>query len=90
MDTPKIQLGTGASFKLLDQRLTIDTALAWLNFQNLNVRDSEVAQINAEVADPSLPLPGLSNDSQVVGNGNLTSYGWIVGTQLSWAFRKRD
>jgi long-chain fatty acid transport protein len=90
MDTPKFQLGTGASLNLLDDRLTVDGAFAWLFFQNLNVRDSEVTQINAGVADPELPLPGLSNDSQVVGNGDLASYGWIVGTQLSWAFHKRD
>ena len=90
MDSSKYQIGTGASFALLDKRLTIDTAAAWINFKNLQVRDSQVAQINGEVADPDLPLPGLSNDSMVVGNGDLTSYGWILGTQLSWAFRKRE
>lgn len=90
MDSSKYQIGTGASFVLLDKRLTIDTAAAWINFNNLQVRDSQVAQINGEVADPDLPLPGLSNDSMIVGNGDLTSYGWILGTQLSWAFRKRE
>ena len=88
MDTPKVQLATGASVSLFERRLTVDTAFAYVFYNPLSMRDSEVRQVNAGVADPELPLPGLSNDSAVIANGDFDSFGWIVGTQLTWAFRK--
>jgi long-chain fatty acid transport protein len=90
MDTAKVQMGGGFSLNLLDNRLVFDTGFAYILFNELKMRNSQVAQVNAGVADPELPLPGLSNDSAIIGNGDFNSYGWILGTQLSWAFRKRE
>lgn len=81
VDTPKVQLGTGASASLLDARLRFDAAFAWLFFQPTSVRDSVRLQTDAGVFDDVEPL--------VVGNGDYRAHGWIVGLQASWAFRPR-
>jgi long-chain fatty acid transport protein len=73
-DTPKVQLGLGTSLLLFDH-LGLDTSFAYLLFQSREVRDSEVTQINV-----------LEGEESVVGNGDYTSNGWMVGAQLSWAF----
>lgn len=82
VDTPKVQLGTGASVFLLGERLRFDAAFAWLFFQSLQIRNSTVTQIDAGVIDTTVPM--------VVGNGDLSSHGWIVGLQGQWAFAPRE
>ncbi|MBW2257146.1 MAG: outer membrane protein transport protein [Deltaproteobacteria bacterium] len=73
-DTPKIQLGTGTSLLLFDH-LGLDVSFAYLLFQSREVRNSEVTQINV-----------LEGEESVVGNGDYTSNGWMVGAGLTWAF----
>ncbi len=83
VDTPKWQIGAGASTFLLDGLLRFDVAGALLFFQDLEIRDSTVAQIDAGVLDTTVPL--------IVGNGDLSSSGWIVGLQGHVALKtKRD
>ena len=67
---------------LLDDRLKIDGAFAWLFFKSLEIRDSTVTQIDAGVLDTTVPL--------VVGNGDLSSYGWVLGFAASWSFKGRE
>lgn len=87
VDTRKAQIGGGVSVHLLDERLSIDTAFAFLALEKLQIRDSRVVQTNAEVYDPELPLPGLGPGGEVTGNGDVRSSGWVLGAQLRWAFR---
>jgi long-chain fatty acid transport protein len=82
VDTPKVQLGGGASVHLLDDRLKLDAAFAWLFFESLRIRDSTVTQIDAGVFDDTVPL--------VVGNGDLSAYGWVLGLGASWSFKGKD
>lgn len=97
VDVPKVQVGTGGSVWLLDGRLRGDFAFAWLFFQKLDIRNSAVKQVNAEVfpecgedQEPALPFGGqegcivLSN----TGNGRGSSRGWIVGVQLQYILKK--
>lgn len=77
VDTNKFQLGTGASLRLLEQRLTFDTAFAYLFYENLEITESEVTQINV-----------YGGDEGSVGNGTMEAFGWVVGVQASYAFRK--
>ena len=83
MDPNKVQLGTGASVYLLDERLRIDGAAAILLFPDLEVRNSTVTQVDSGVRSP------LDEDAApiVVGNGNLSSRGWVLGIQAQWAFK---
>lgn len=78
VDTPKVQLGCGASGFFLDEHLRLDASFAWLFFRSLEIRDSTVEQIDAGVFDTTVPL--------VVGNGDLESHGWVVGLAGSVAF----
>ncbi|MEN0061920.1 MAG: outer membrane protein transport protein [Myxococcota bacterium] len=80
-DTRKFQIGGGASVFLLDEALRFDVAAAYLGFQNLQIRDSTVTQIDAGV------IPNV--ETQVVGNGDLRGNGWILGLQAQLGFGKR-
>ncbi|MEQ1507301.1 MAG: outer membrane protein transport protein [Myxococcota bacterium] len=82
VDTPKVQVGGGATVWAIPRRLRFDAAFAWLFFQSLAIRDSTVTQIDAGVVEGTIPL--------VVGNGDLSSHGWIVGLSGSVAFPKRQ
>lgn len=84
VDTPKFQIGGGASVFLLDETLRFDLAGAFLSFQNLQIRDSTVTQVDAGVLSDVQP--------QVVGNGDLQSNGWVLGlqAQLALGTRKED
>ncbi|MBX2797872.1 MAG: outer membrane protein transport protein [Myxococcales bacterium] len=82
VDTDKVQLGGGGSLYLLGQRLRLDASAAVLLFDNLQIRDSTVSQIDAGVIDGVVPL--------VVGNGDLRSNGWVVGLQAQWAFGAQE
>lgn len=77
VDTPKVQVGGGLSLHLLEDRLKLDGAFAWLFLQDYEIRDSTVTQIDAGLQDI---------DTLVVGNGDLSSHGWVVGVGASWAF----
>lgn len=81
VDTPKVQLGCGTSVWAIENRLRFDAAFAWLFFQSLQIRESTVTQIDAGVF-PSTPL--------VVGNGDLSSHGWIVGLAGQLSFPRND
>ncbi|MCB9684985.1 MAG: outer membrane protein transport protein [Alphaproteobacteria bacterium] len=78
VDTPKTQIGCGASGFFADEHFRLDASFAWLFFQSLEIRDSTVKQIDAGVFDTTIPL--------VVGNGDLKSHGWIVGVAGSASF----
>lgn len=77
VDTSKVQLGAGASTFLLKEQLRLDLAAAVLMFNNLQIRNSTVTQIDAGVIDGIVP--------EVVGNGDLRSSGWIIGVQGQWS-----
>jgi long-subunit fatty acid transport protein len=79
LDTPKWQVGGGASGFFFDERLRFDAALAGLFLQPRQVRDSTVTQIGA--------FDDL--ETQIVGNGDYTSSGWVVGLGASVAFGQR-
>jgi long-chain fatty acid transport protein len=82
VDTPKVQLGTGASVHLLEDRLKLDAAFAWLFFRSLRIEDSTVSQIYVGLDETPSPL--------VVGNGELSSFGWVLGFGASWSFKGKD
>ena len=86
VDPSKVQIGAGASLHLLDGRLNLDGAAAFLFFPSLEIRDSTVTQIDSGVSNPLNPNPGAP---LVVGNGNLRSNGWVLGLQASWAFKRK-
>ncbi len=77
VDTSKWQLGGGGTLHLIDDRLRIDFAGAFLQFPNLQIRDSTVTQISAGVE--------LGEEGpQTVGNGDLRANGWVLGLQAQW------
>ncbi len=76
-DPSKFQASLGGGFLIADH-FRIDTSFAYLFIQNLEVRDSEVTQINV-----------FSDREAVVGNGDYTSSGWMAGLRLSYVFGKR-
>lgn len=79
VDTTKWQLGCGASAWTGEQkRFRLDLAAAALFFPDLAIRNSTVKQIDAGVIDTTEP--------SIVGNGDLSASGWIVGVQGSVAF----
>jgi len=78
VDTTKWQVGGGASAWTAKRNFRLDLAAATLFFPALELRDSTVDQIDAGVLDGVEPA--------VVGNGNLTSSGWVVGIGGSWSF----
>ena len=78
VDTTKWQLGGGASAWTRDKNFRLDLAAAVLLFPDLRVRDSTVDQIDAGVLDDVEPA--------IVGNGDLSSSGWVLGVQGSWSF----
>jgi long-chain fatty acid transport protein len=82
VDTPKVQLGAGFTVWPIEDRLRFDAAFALLFFRSLEIRNSTVTQIDAGVVDTTVPL--------VVGNGDLSSSGWIVGLAGSVQFGRRD
>lgn len=76
VDTSKVYIATGAGFSVLKDRLLIDVGAGWMFYEDLEIRDSAVKNINV-----------VSEDSAyVVGNGDLTSHGWVLSTQLSYRF----
>lgn len=81
METPKVQLGFGATAWAVPRRLRFDAAFAYLLFKDLEIRDSTVTQIDAGVFDDTVPL--------VIGNGDLASRGWVVGVAASVAFPRK-
>lgn len=81
IDTNKVQIGGGASGYLFDERLRIDASFAWIFMDKLEIRDSVVTQVSAGLDAYA------SAEPKVIGNGNISASGWLVGTQLSWAFR---
>ena len=78
-DTNKVQVGTGASLWFLDGRLRVDASTAYIAFQNKDITNSQVTQVN--VLDPE--------GGGIVGNGQYRTNGWILSTQLQWAFKKK-
>lgn len=79
VDTTKWQFGGGASAWVGEQqRFRLDLAAAALFFPDLELRNSTVKQIDAGVLDGVEPA--------IVGNGDLSASGWIVGVQGSVAF----
>jgi len=82
-DTSKVQLATGGSLFLSDQKVRIDASFAWLFLQSHSVTDSTVVQVD------SGEFP-LADGPLVVGNGNYASSGWTVGLGASWMFKKRS
>jgi long-subunit fatty acid transport protein len=80
VDPVKWQVGGGASAWTKGERFRLDLAAATLFFPTLELRDSTVKQIDAGVFDDVEPT--------VVGNGNLSSSGWVVGVQGSWRLGK--
>ena len=81
VDPTKVQVGGGASAYTEDERFRLDLAAATLFFPRLEIRDSTVAQIDAGVIEGVEPT--------VVGNGNLSASGWVVGVQGSWKLGKQ-
>ncbi len=73
VDPAKWQLGGGASAWTEGKRFRLDMAAAALFFPALELRNSTVKQIDAGVLDDVEPA--------IVGNGNLSSSGWVVGLQ---------
>ncbi len=82
MDPPKWQVGGGGSLFLLDERLRLDLAFAVLLFPDLKLDNSRVTQIDAGIR------PDLT--TATIGNGKLTSSGWIFGSQLQWSFGRKE
>lgn len=76
-DPNKFQASCGASAMFFDH-LRADLSFGWLFIQKMTVTDSQVTQTNA-----------FGDTTTVVGNGDYSSHGWMVGGQLSWAFGKR-
>jgi long-chain fatty acid transport protein len=81
MDPDKWQLGLGASVFALDERLRFDAGFAWLFFPDLKIRDSTATQIDAGVLPDVQPA--------VVGNGDISASGWILGLQAQVGFGKK-
>lgn len=78
-DPNKWQASAGASVHLLDERLTVDTSLAYLFFPAKSVRNSTVSQTNVQDGPVS-----------VVGNGDYRSSGLVLAAGVSWAFGRSD
>ena len=79
LDTNKVQIGGGTTTRLLSERLILDASFAYLFFPDLEMRTSDVTQINV--------YGGVEG---VVGDGDYTSNGFILGAQASWVFKKKD
>ena len=90
VDNNKVQIGGGGSGWVLDGRLRFDAAFAWIFFSKLDITNSAVTQVNAEVF-PSCPAPvgELCVEPAVVGNGKGTSHGWIIAAQAQYIFKKK-
>jgi long-subunit fatty acid transport protein len=85
IDPWKVQLGTGFSLwpgGALDGRLRIDGSVAGIFFPRREIRDSTVDQVFVDVL-------GNGQDPAIVGNGDYTSQGWLVGLQASWLFKQK-
>jgi long-subunit fatty acid transport protein len=81
VDPTKWQAGGGASAWTASKRFRMDFAAAALFFPDLQLRNSTVKQIDAGVSE--------NIATTVVGNGNLSSSGWIAGVQGSVELGKR-
>ena len=83
IDTPKIMLGAGTSVHVWEDRLVIDSSVSTVFYQDLQIRDSTVSQINV-----------YGGGEAIVGNGDITSQGLAIGLALRWQFtdplRPRD
>lgn len=78
-DPDKVQISAGASALFFDH-LGADVSFGYLFMPDLQIRDSEVTQINVFDEDEVL----------VVGNGDYRSAGWMVGGQLTYAFGPKE
>ena len=76
VDTNKVYVGTGAGFSALKDSMTIDIGAGWMFYENLEIRDSEVTNINVVNED----------QSYVIGNGDLSSHGWVLSAQVAYRF----
>lgn len=81
VDPWKVQVGGGFSIWPVDGRVRIDGAVAGLYFPRQTITDSDVEQIFVDVLE-------LGTDPPVVGNGELSASGWLIGLQGSWIFGK--
>ncbi|MEQ1567867.1 MAG: outer membrane protein transport protein [Myxococcota bacterium] len=81
VDPAKFQIGAGGSVWAIPSRLKFDVAYARLFFPSLEIRDSTVEQIDAGVLPTATP--------NIVGNGDLSSNGWVLGLAGSVSFPKR-
>lgn len=83
IDTPKVMLGAGTSVHVWEDRLVIDGAISTVFYQDLEIRDSTVHQINV-----------YGGGEAIVGNGDIASQGLALGLALRWQFtdalRPRD
>ncbi len=80
MDTDKLQVGAGATVKLLGDRLWLDGVFSWVYYTPLEMRESAVPQINAWNED----------DVMIVGDGDYSSTGLMVGLGLRYRFLKTE
>lgn len=80
MDTDKLQVGAGATVKLLGDRLWLDGLFSWVFYAPLEMRDSAVPQINAWDEDQVM----------IVGDGDYSSSGLMVGLGLRYRFVKSE
>lgn len=77
VDTNKFMAGIGTSIHLIDDHLVLDAYGSAVKYQNLNIRDSTVTQINV-----------YGGDEAVVGNGDIRSLGLATGLAARWQFGK--
>jgi long-chain fatty acid transport protein len=78
VDTPKFMEGAGASLYLLkDHNLVIDGYASFIEYKNLEIRDSTVSQINV-----------YGGGESIVGNGDIKSFGSAFGGAVRWQFGK--
>lgn len=83
VDTPKWMVGGGGTAHVLDDHLLIDAFVSRVQYQEMQIRDSTVHQINV-----------YGGEEAIVGNGDLSSRGLAAGAALRWqigdATRLRD
>ncbi len=84
VDTPKYQIGTGASVWTLGGKLRFDGAAAVIFHKTLEIRDSQVEQLYI------YPGIGAEAEPSIIGNGDVSSNGWIVGLQAQYIFKKSE
>ena len=90
VDAPKWQVGGGGSVWIPNTSIRFDMAFAWIFLQDLQIRNSEVRQVTAGVFDcgddDNITGAACSKNAAIIGNGDVSSSGWIVGLQAQYAF----